>query len=156
MMTDTSATQNAVPTIDGLITREKALDLRLKEIEVANKEYEQKHRPNAYKSLITNPAVIAAAIAAWATLSGAGLTWLSGRIAADAQREAAVQQAELERLKFEANLITDSVKTGNPDQAAVNLQFLVNTGLLSGSLGEKVMMYLRNRKPGEGRMLPSN
>jgi hypothetical protein len=90
------------------------------------------------------------------TLSAAGVTWLSGKITADTQREAALQQAELERLKFEANLITESVRTGSPDQAAVNLQFLVNTGLLSGVLGEKVTTYLMNRKPGEGRVLPAH
>ncbi len=66
-----------------------------------------------------------------------------------------MQQINLEQLKFEANLITESIKTGDANQAATNLQFLVNTGLLSGTLGEKVKSYLINRKPGEGRVFPA-
>jgi hypothetical protein len=142
--------------------KEKELEIRLKEIDVANKEYDQTHRPSSLSSNLTNPVVIAAAIAAWATLSATGVTWLSGKITADAQRLAVVSQAQLEdmkfkqqtaleELKFQANLITESIKTGNhPDQAAANLQFLVNTGLLSGTLGEKVRTYLEIRHPGEG------
>lgn len=66
-----------------------------------------------------------------------------------------LNQQALQKATFEAQLITESVKTGNPDQAAVNLEFLVQSGLLSGDTAERVREYLDNRKPGKGRALPS-
>lgn len=66
----------------------------------------------------------------------------------------AANQQALQRASFEAQLITDSVRTGDPDQAAVNLGFLVQSGLLAGETGERVARYLAERRPGTGRMLP--
>jgi hypothetical protein len=127
-----------------LALRAQELELRLKELEIQDKEWQQRHRPSALRGSLTNPAVIAAAIAAWASLTAGGLTWLSGQISA----------ASDER-KFEANLITESVKTGDPDQAAVNLQFLLQSGLLTGDLAPKVENYLKSRQAGQGRTLPA-
>jgi hypothetical protein len=132
----------------------KELNLRLRELDIQNKEYEAGHRPSTFRITLTNPAVIAAAIAAWASLTAAGLTWLSGQISASTQREAAVQQAYLDRTKFQANLILDSVRTNDPDKAAINLQFLIDSGLLTGDIANKLESYLKNRRPGEGQALP--
>jgi len=133
----------------------KRLDLRLKELEIRNKEYEANHRPSAFRSGLANPAVIAAAIAAWASLTAAGLTWLSGTISARTQAESAARQADLERRRFEGDLILNSVKTGDPDHAATNLSFLLDTGLLTGDTAKGIRAYLADRKPGEGRALPA-
>jgi hypothetical protein len=159
MMVDTSATHNNAGTSEEPIAREKALDLKLKELEIANKEYEQTHRPGFLRSSVSNPAVIGAAIAAWASLSAAGITLLSGRIAANQQAATAadesVRQAkqaeflrEADERKFEANLITDAVQAGDADQAATNLKFLVDTGLLRGELAIRVRNYVQNRQSG--------
>ncbi len=67
-----------------------------------------------------------------------------------------VNQQALKKLEFEAQLITSSIKTGNPDQAAVNLKFMVDAGLLAGPTAERVSAYLKNRKPRQGRSLPAN
>lgn len=66
----------------------------------------------------------------------------------------AANQQALQRASFEAQLFTDPVRTGDPDQAAVNLGFLVQSGLLTGETGERVARYLAERRPGTGRVLP--
>lgn len=65
-----------------------------------------------------------------------------------------LNQQALQKAAFEAQLITESVKTGDPDQAAINLEFLVKSGLLSGETAVRVRAYLEERKPGSGRTLP--
>ena len=65
-----------------------------------------------------------------------------------------LNQQALQKAAFEAQLITESVKTGHPDQAAVNLSFLVESGLLSGETALRVRAYLKERLPGTGRALP--
>lgn len=74
--------------------------------------------------------------------------------AVPAQLNSLNQQA-LQKATFEAQLITDSVKTGSPDQAAENLAFLVESGLLSGETATRVSSYLEKRPAGKGRALPS-
>ena len=66
----------------------------------------------------------------------------------------AINQQALKELEFEAQLITNSIKTGDPDQAAINLEFLVDSGLIGGKTAERVSRYLQNREPGIGRALP--
>jgi len=170
-MSDAAVPASAEPADSNtfLDTKAKELDLRLKELDVQNKEYEASHRPSPFRVALANPAVIAAVIAAWASLTAAGLTWLSGQISADRQREAAAQQAALQReaavqqnaleqkkfeanlileqRKFEANLILDSIRTGDAVAAAQNLDFLVSSGLLTGDLATSVHNYLARKTP---------
>jgi hypothetical protein len=148
-MADADAAQSVVKPNEELAAKERVLDLRLKELEVADKEYEQKHRPSRLFSVAGNPAVIAAMIAGWVTLSAGLITWQSGRITAEQQNEAANFQREADERKFEANLITEAVKAKDADQAATNLKFLVDTGLLKGELRLRSMTYLQNRQPGD-------
>ena len=65
-------------------------------------------------------------------------------------------QQAMQRLTFEANLIMESIKTGDPDQAAENLQFLTQSGLLTGQTASQIDKFLRLRRPGSGggRVLP--
>jgi hypothetical protein len=136
-------------------SKEKELDLRIKELEISQKEYEQTHRPSAFKAGLTSPATIAAMIAAWATLTAALVTWQSGRIsgqiAADSVKATTNAQFLTAQRKIETDLIAESVRTNNPDQAAAHLRFFLDTGLLADRRTvEKVENYLKNRKPGEG------
>jgi hypothetical protein len=142
------------PDEEMLTLKARELDLRLKELEIDNKEYDQRHRPGALHASLTSPAVIAAIIAGWATLTAAGLTWLSGQIAAESQREAARIQTAAAENKFEADLIVQAARTDNPDQAAENLKFWLSTGLVKGELGARVFEYLANRSSGGGLAKP--
>ncbi len=61
---------------------------------------------------------------------------------------------ELERQKAEGARILQALKTGDPDQAAENLQLLIETKLIQES-ADAIRLYLANRQPGEGASLPS-
>jgi hypothetical protein len=113
-MAEQYAVQGVVMTNEEMVAKEKSLDLKLKELEVTSKEYEQTHRPGILTSSVGNPAAIAAAIAAWASLSASLITWQSGQIASSQQAAAEKFQREAEERKFEANLITEAVKKRMP------------------------------------------
>lgn len=59
----------------------------------------------------------------------------------------------LQDQKAESDLILEVVKTGNPDLAADNLQFLIEAGLISDQ-NDKLTAYLNNRAKGTGIFLP--
>jgi len=146
----------AIPTDAArLEIKAKELELRLKELDIEGKEYEQKHRPSVLRSAFSNPAVIAAAIAAWATLSATGVTWLSGQIAAQAQQQFAADQLQMERFKFELTLITEAIKNTDPDQEATAMEFLTQAGLIHQDLGKKAYEYFLTKHPREKPSLPS-
>lgn len=65
-------------------------------------------------------------------------------------------QQAMQRATFEANLIMESIKTGDPDQAAENLKFLTQSGLLTGQTASQIEDFLVSRRPGSGvgRALP--
>jgi len=68
----------------------------------------------------------------------------------------AKSERALQKAKLESELIVQSVRTGDPDQAATNLAFLVDTGLIAGQTGQLIQRYLKRRQPGTGRALPVN
>jgi hypothetical protein len=109
-------------------------DVALRERELDLKEREG--RQGRWANPLTF-AIFAAAVAA----AGNGLvTWMNDRA-----------QRDLEERKAEAARILEVVKTGDPDKAAKNLQFLIDTGLIADPERLKAMkLYLTTRKPGEG------
>jgi hypothetical protein len=144
-MTEMDETRNiAMPSAE-IAAREKALDLRLKELEIAKKEYEQKHRPSRVFSMATNPAVIAAVIAAWATLSAGLITWYSGRVSAIQQQDDARLKAEQEEINFETGAIVGVLNHVDEAHIATRLNLLVETGLITGDLAKKVDAYVRKQ-----------
>jgi flagellar biosynthesis/type III secretory pathway M-ring protein FliF/YscJ len=101
--------------------------------------------------------------AIYATVSGAAaaavitaIIGLSGTIAVKIIEEKkialATHQAQLDR---ETKLILEAVKTGNPDQAAFNLKFFIDFGLIRDPvLTKELQEYLKNRPPSSGPTLP--
>jgi hypothetical protein len=122
-MTETGETRSAAMTSAEIISREKAL--RLKELEIADKEYEQKHRPSRLFSTTTNPAVIAPMIAAWATLSAGLITWFSGKLSADAQQTEARLKAEQDELNFETGTVVAALNNIDDEHIATRLNLLI-------------------------------
>jgi len=60
-------------------------------------------------------------------------------------------QLGLEERKVEAARILEIVKVGDPDKAATNLQFLIDTRLIADPKDlDAVKTFLANRKPGQG------
>jgi hypothetical protein len=61
----------------------------------------------------------------------------------------------LETFKAESARIFEIVKTGDPNKAAQNLRFLLDTGLIQNSAtSTSISNYLKGRKVGEGVSLP--
>jgi hypothetical protein len=143
----------------------KNVQLETAKVELAAKQADLRNRPGDLRNALANPVAIAAIIAALVTLSS---TIISSVVTEhqkklDAQRaehqtalerEKAYAADKLERLKFESQLILAVVRTGNPDQAATNLEFLVDTGLVQDT-APNLRQYLRNRPAGQGKVLPN-
>jgi hypothetical protein len=62
-----------------------------------------------------------------------------------------------ETARAEAARILEVVKTGDPDTAAKNLQFLADVGLVTDErVSQKLHDYIANRLPGQGISLPQS
>jgi lysozyme len=97
------------------------------------------------ESLWKSPLIVAIFAAAVAALGNAGVVF-----------ENASSQRTLEKQKAESARLLEAIKTGDPDAAAVNLRFLVATGLVTDpNVREKLGAYLHQRKPGSGPVLPA-
>ena len=93
-----------------------------------------------------NPLVVAILAAAMAAVGNAAVVFVN-----------ADSQITLEAQKSEQARILEMIKTGSPDKAAENLQFLLNAGLiLDPTVHKNIVKFLENRKPGTGPALPSS
>lgn len=102
-----------------------------------------------------NPLVIAVLAAAAAAAGNAGIALINSFEQLRLERERAETTFKLERSKSEAARVLEVVKVNDPDKAAVNLRFLVDTGLIQDAATRKYLqVYLETRKPGEGVVLP--
>lgn len=150
-----------------------AQDQELRREDLALRRSEQE------RSRWTNPLVLAIVAAAIAALGNAVVAGVNGRQQRSLERERAnanrvleryksraeikleadkaKAQIDLEDRKAESDRILEVVKTGgNTEAAAVNLQFLLDAGLVSTtSLAERLDAFLKARKPGEGPVLPA-
>lgn len=128
------------------------LDLRerefsLKEREQLTKEAELKLKKDDYnRSRWKNPLIVAIIAAALAAMGNALVAFVNGSL-----------ERELEDRKSEAARILEAIKTGDPEKAAVNLKFLIDTGLISNAeTVAKVTNYLEERPPGDGAVLAAS
>jgi hypothetical protein len=109
-------------------------DIAFRERELTLKERE------SGRAIWSNPLALAIFAAAVAAAGNGVVTWMNDRA-----------QRDLEERKAEAARILEVVKTGDPDKAAKNLQFLIDTGLIADPERLNAMKaYLAIRKPGEG------
>jgi hypothetical protein len=138
--------------LDEIRLREKEIEIKAKEAGARSKEAENTSaqvaftRDEARRNRWTNPLVVAVFAAAIAGAGNAIVALLNG----NAQRET-------EEIKDDQGLILEAIKANSdPDKAAANLRFLVDTALISNSKRRaEIQTYLKNRKPGEGPALPS-
>ena len=135
-----NAANKSTLTVEDVFQREKWSDekrLREREIELRQREID--------KSVWASPlflAITAAVITAAASLY----------VSVDNSR----QQRELEKLKAENARILEAIKTGNPDKAAENLRFMLDTGLIqSAETVIRLREDLSKRLPGKGPSLPA-
>jgi murein L,D-transpeptidase YcbB/YkuD len=123
----------------------QAEQLRLdREFQLRQQEFAFRQQ-EARRSRWHNPLAIAIFGAAIAAAGSAYVAW---------QNNGA--NLELEKFRAEAARIFEIIKTGNPDEAAKNLKFLIDSGLIQNQATvENLRQYLNNRKAGEGVALPA-
>ncbi|WP_139237909.1 MULTISPECIES: hypothetical protein [Methylobacterium] len=123
--------------------KKRALDLQ--ELEIQMKLEEQK------RSRWSNPLVIAVLAAALAGAGNAVVAWINGRNQLELEESKDTIQQRIEESKAESARILEAVKATDPDQAADNLQFLLDTMLISNAMRRQhLIIYLRNRPGGQG------
>jgi hypothetical protein len=72
------------------------------------------------------------------------------------ERNKAEAEQRIEEAKAEAARILEAIKTSDPDRAAVNLDFLLKTGLIiNQDRRANLAAYLKDRTPGQGPALPA-
>jgi hypothetical protein len=114
-------------------------DIDMRGREVAVKEREQA------SSKWRNPLVVAILAATAAAAGNAVVAWINGG-----------EQVALEDSKAESTRILEMTKTGDPETAARNLDFLLHSGLIANpDRVKKVTAFLANRAPGAGPSLPA-
>ena len=117
--------------------KEQEHDLRVTDLELRRNELEH--------SKWRNPVFIAVLAAIIAAAGNAYVAWQNGQLGRD-----------LEDRKSEQARIQEMIKTGDPDVAARNLQFLVDAGLITDPARVAALnRYLRTRSPGTGAALPA-
>lgn len=150
---------------DPAFEREKWIsDVELRKRELALKEREQQnrdaelelkereHRTSAWRSPLT-VAIFAAAAAA----AGNGVVAVvNGSLQRGLEDRKSSAEIVLERSKAESTRILEMIKTGEPERAAANLEFLLQSGLISDpALSSNIEAFLKKRQPGTGPSLPS-
>ena len=128
------------------------LDIELKRAELASRQADNELRREDHALKLRevkasnwrNPLVVAVLAAAVAATGNAVVAYLNN---SNLQR--------VEERKGQSSLILEAIKTGDPDKAGVNLQLLLDAGLISDSRADAIRTYLRDRRPGTGAALPS-
>jgi hypothetical protein len=139
-------------------------DLEIRRREIAIRERDQanrdaeltlkelEHRAAAWR----NPLTVAIFAAAVAAACNAVVALVNGSLQRDLDEKRQSSEIALERSKAESTRILEMIKTGDRDQAAGNLEFLLQSGLIADKqLSARLDNYLRTRKPGSGPSLPS-
>src|SRR6202035_740516 len=132
------------------------LDLRKEELALKRRELDVRENESA-RGRWTNPLVLAVAGAALAAVGNIVATFYTGvqQRALEGIKNTAEVQREHENA--ESQLILEVIKTANPDKAAENLQFLVDTSLISNSQRrDAIKNYVTSRAAGTGVVLPAS
>jgi 5'-nucleotidase len=149
---------------DPAFEREKwEADVELRRREIAIKKAEFRLKKNELRqSRWINPLVLAVLAAALAAGGNAVVASINGTAQRQAEATHNEAQLALERFKIdgqqkieegraEAARILEVIKTSNPDQAAENLSFLLQSSLIENDLRrQKLAEFLKQRKAGQG------
>ena len=132
-------------------------EVRLREREIALKEREADQRSRDQRGgRWTNPLVLAVLAAALAATGNALVAWINGSAQRELENGRLIGQQKIEEAKAEAQRILEVIKTGDPDKAAENLEFLLKAGLISDDARRTALAnFLEKRSPGQGPSTPS-
>ena len=138
------------------------VDLRKRELELKEREQQNRDAELGLKerdqrtSAWRNPLIVAILAAAAAGAGNALVATVNGRLQRELEDNKRTAEIALERSKAESTRILEMIKTGDPEHAASNLEFLVQSGLISDQqLLSNIQTFLKQRQPGSGPSLPS-
>lgn len=126
---------------------QEELELKREELALKREEFQARLDYQKHERRMSVSPILVAAIAALAGISGSVVGSLTQYISE-------ARKFELEAKRAQSSMIFEAIRTGDPDKAAENLQFLLETGLLVDPNGS-LRAYLVNRKPSSGAKLPS-
>ena len=139
---------------DELSTRNKDLEFRQQEILIKSEEVSLK-RQEQVRSKWNNPLVIAILAASLAGAGNAVVALVNGRLQTQIEEKKASSSQRLAENQAESGRILEMIRTGDPDKAALNLQFLLDSGLISErDRVDRLSLFLASRKTGSGPSLP--
>ena len=125
--------------------RKRELELKEREQDNRDAEIEIRRKEQAVSKWL-NPLTVAVLAAAVAGAGNAVVAFVNGNL-----------QREVERSKAESNRILEMIKTDDTEKAASNLEFLLESGLLTEpTLISKLSRFLKQRTPCSGQSLPSS
>ena len=120
------------------------IELRRKELDLKERDL-QARREELRAARLWNPLVVAIVGATLAAIANVALNWTTAQ-----------QQRELEILKNEHAVILEGLRAKTPDQAATNLAFILNAGLVKNAeLATFVNSFIQKRSPGTGPLISS-
>src|SRR5215212_9087216 len=104
-----------------------------------------------------SPLLIAIFVATLAAVGNAVVAWLNGSLQRSLDAEKSHNELILESKKAEESRILELIKTGDPDKAKVNLQFLLSAGLIRDEdTASSLRSFLANASPNELPGLPAS
>lgn len=123
--------------------REREIVVEERELEAREAEIDLKRKELA-ASQWSNPLIVAILAASIAAIGGAAVALVND-----------ISNRQIETQTAEDARILEMIKTGNPDRAADNLDFLLHAGLIANAeTRTKIQDFLRDRKAGSGPALP--
>ena len=162
-MTDLSS--DTSPQVDALEAEKWQFERECRLREVAVKEREQANRDSEVRlkereiraSTWKSPLTVAVFAAAVAGAGNAIVAIVNGSLQRELESSKRVAELTLERSKAESTRILEMIKTGDNDRAASNLDFLIQSGLITDDLiTKKLTAFLKTRQPGTGPSLPAS
>jgi hypothetical protein len=144
--------------------REKwAADVAMRQRELEIKEREQRRLDAESSSRLeemrrsrwSSPLVLAVLGAGLAALGSGVATWLNGLEQRKLETTRSEATLEVEEFRADSARLLQMIGTNDPDKAAINLQFLLDAGLIkSKNTKERLITFLKKRQPGQGPTLP--
>jgi hypothetical protein len=139
--------QGALPETGTVDHALEELELKREELALKREEFNTRLEYQKHEKRMSLSPLLVAAIAAIAGISGSVVGSMTQYISE-------ARKFELEARKAQSEMVFEAIRTGDPDKAAENLQFLLETGLLVDPNGT-IRKYLSNRRPTSGAKLPS-
>jgi hypothetical protein len=131
------------------------LDNQLKRLQIANLQADLKLKDPFWTRL--NPIIIAAVITAIFSIAASYVSLTSAREQRLLDKEQGWSKLNYEFVKSEYEFVLQALHAANPDEAAENLKFLLDAGILQRDESKiPLNKFLKDRQPNKGPFFRNN